>query len=653
MLTSPSMDASIRQSIEKPGTRSLLLNIEAGFVMGAFVCMLAGLLTSNMDLPGWSLAAYTGAYFFGGWQGLRSAFTSLRQGNIDIDLLMLLAAAGAALLGAFFEGALLLFLFAFSNLLQEFALGRTRSAIESLYRLKPDTIRLWRDQRWQDCPLNEASVGDRFHVRPGDLIPLDGKVLTGESSIDQSSITGEAIPASKLAGDTLFAGTQNLRGSLEATVLKTEAESTLSRMVHLVEKAQSRKAASQRFLERAEQRYAIGVITFTLMLILGLPLLFGLPWETAFYRAITVMVVASPCALIISTPATLLSAMANGARQGILFKGGAQLESAHKITQIAFDKTGTLTHGKPELQQVYAFADMDEGAILGLAAAIEEHSEHPLANALLQAAEQQAVSLPDVSTFQSHTGLGLSANWQGRRVLLGKPDWIIQEGTAFNPKEKRSIEEAESRGETVIILATGEPDRENLRIRGGLAFKDPLRPEACTCLEALKDLGFTQTTMLTGDNEKAAAAIAHAAGLSDYRANLLPEEKVECLKLFSQTNKVAMVGDGTNDAPALAAADLGIAMGAAGSDIAMESADVVLLSNDLEQVPYIFKLSRRSYRILLQNLIFAGSIILMMVSATLFCPLIGIEVPLPLGVLAHEGGTVIVCLNGLRLLRKL
>jgi Zn2+/Cd2+-exporting ATPase len=599
-----------------------------------------------------AIVLYLVSYLTGGYFGTLSAYASLREGDVDIDLLMILAALGAALVGAPFEGAMLLFLFALSNVLQTYAMGRTRNAIEALARLRPRTAHVRRGENYEDLPLREVVVGDVMLLRPGEQVPLDAEVIEGESAVDQSSVTGESIPMNKGVGDPLFAGTQNLNGGLTARVTHSAQDSTLARMIALVEEAQARKAHTQRFLEATEKRYALGVILFTVFLSLSLPTVFGLSWEDGFYRAITVMVVASPCALVISTPASILSAIANGARHGILFKGGAQLEKAAQIQSVAFDKTGTLTEGQPAVVDTWcARAELREAELLALTAALEQRSEHPLAKAVVRHARAQGIELPPASEFSAEVGRGVSGTVRNHRLVVGSAGWVATR-CRFPAAAGELVEQWRGQGRTVIATMLQGRENEEGLLLGLLAIADPVRPEARAVLEALRAAGIRRVAMLTGDNRAVAEAIARDIGLDEVYADLLPEDKVRLLRQIADDEEIAMVGDGTNDAPALASASLGIAMGAAGSDIAMESADVVLLSNDLTRVPHVLGLSRAARRIVWQNLLFAGGIIVLMVLATLFLPVLapGYAVPLPIGVLAHEGGTVLVCLNGLRLL---
>lgn len=623
--------------------------LEWMFVIGSFVFMITGLIAEKSGMSAAiSVTSFTLSYLFGGYFGASAAWDSLKSKEIDIDLLMVLAALGAAAVGAPFEGAMLLFLFALSNVLQGYAMGRTRRAVEGLARLRPKTARVILQGSQEERAIESVAVGEIIRLLPGEQIPLDAEITKGESTIDQSSVTGESLPVEKGPGDVIYAGTINQHGSIDARVIKPARDSTLARMIAMVEEAQMRKAHTQRFLEETEQRYAIGVIALAAALSLIFPLLVGTSWGDGFYRAITVMVVASPCALVISTPASILSAIANGARNGILFKGGAQLEKAARISAVAFDKTGTLTTGEPKVVDFKAIdATIEPEALLGAAAAVESRSEHPLAKSIVRAAQERDIRLPDVENFNSVPGKGASARYHDTEIRVGSLSWT---GISSDKSASDIIAQWQQRGYTVVGVSQFTQDNAMRRVLGVIAIADTIRPETEEVVAGLKTDRIERIAMLTGDHRKVAEAIGEKAGIDEVYADLLPEDKVRIIQSLGQDEEIAMVGDGTNDAPALASAALGIAMGAAGNDIAMESADVVLMSNDLKKMRHLFGLSRHARAIVGQNLLFAGGIIAVMVLATLFLPVIGLEVPLPLGVIAHEGGTVLVCLNGLRLL---
>lgn len=618
------------------------------------IAMCAGALSDRFlpETHGLTITLFVIAYLAGGWFGVQSALESLRQRVVDIDLLMVLAALGAAAIGEPFEGALLLFLFSLSNVMQAQAMEKTRSAIKSLAKLRPtEALVRQPDGEYVTERVESIAVGSYVLIKPGERIPLDGIVEEGESSVDQSSVTGESIPVNKSKGDPVFAGSLNQFGSLVFRVTHPAEDSTLAKMILMVEEAQSRKAKTQRFLDKAEQSYALGVIIFTAFLIFALPLIFGLSWDDAFYRAITVMVVASPCAIIISTPASILSAIGNGARNGILFKGGASLEQAAAIHTVALDKTGTLTIGKPKVRDIRSLGNMPEEHWLALAAGVESFSEHPLAQAVIAYTQERGIQPAHVSSFSAFAGKGAWGVCNQERILVGNLTWIKNFTLSKEEAVSEIVQSLQASGQTVIAVGVLRNHSESVEVVGVIGLADQIRAEAREALAELRRTGVRRIVMLTGDSTAVARSVANELGIDEYHAELLPGDKVRLMKQLSDGVPVAMVGDGTNDAPALASSTIGIAMGAAGSDIALDSADIVLMSSDLTKMAYILKLSRAARRVMVQNLSFAGSVIILMVLATLFLPLAGWEVPLPLGVLAHEGGTVLVCLNGLRLLR--
>lgn len=629
-------------------------NLEAIFTVITFVMLLVGWLAERVAVPPHvSVVAYTIAYVTGGVFGLKAGLESLRERTIDVDLLMVLAAIGAAVVGSPFEGALLLFLFSLSNVLQDYALDRTRNAIRALMKLRPNQALVLRNGELVTLPVEKVVVDDHFLVRPGDRIPLDGVVLEGDSAVDQSSLTGESMPVAKSPGDSVLAGTINKNGSLEVRVTKTAQDSTIAKLIKLVEEAQSEKAQTQRFLDQAEQYYATGVIGFTILAIFIPILLLGEDFNPAFYRAMTLMVAASPCALIISTPASILSAIGNGARKGVLFKGGIYLEQAASIKVIAFDKTGTLTEGEPKVTDVKVIAagqqgvwQGDEDDLLALAAAVELKSEHPLAQATVTAAQERNLEIPEVRAFQAATGMGVSGTVNSMDIRVGN----LRHFEAFNPlglaAAEQEVDRLQAEGKTAVVVAQISADRRTAHLLGIVAFADQLRSDAADVVRALKSLGVARVVMLTGDNERIGRAIAEQVGVDDYYADLLPEDKLGLIKdLEAEFGPVAMVGDGVNDAPALASASIGIAMGAAGTDVALETADVVLMADDLCNIPYVIDLSRQTRKTLIVNLSFAMAMIAIMIVAIFTANL-----PLPLAVVGHEGGTVLVSLNGLRLL---
>ena len=618
------------------------------------IFMIAGLVATNLR-SGPTLAAtfYTLAYLAGGYFGVLAGWQSLRQWTIDVDALMVLAAIGAAAVGSPFEGAMLLFLFSLSNVLQGFAIDRTRRAIDSLIKLRPSQALCRRGANTCLLPIEDLVVGDLVIVRPGESIPLDSVVVEGQSSLDESMLTGESMPVSKHAGQNVFAGTINQTGGLEIRVTKLSKDSTLAKLIAMVEEAQTEKAQAQRFLDRAEQYYAVGVVSLTLGLIF-------IPWlgwhqafHEAFYRAMTVMVVASPCALIISTPASILSAIGGAARRGVLFKGGAHLERMASIQVIALDKTGTLTVGRPQVTDVVPAGpntspatpfDAPRAELLRLAAAVESKSEHPLARAIVNEATNGAMTIPSCTSFRSVSGKGASGVVEGRRIALGSAGYFQSLGLPM--EEWMSLSgPLLDQGKTCIFVADVDADDLHPQILGVIAVADVLRSGAAELVAALKRNGIKRVVMLTGDHQRVAQAIGREAGVDEVLAELLPDQKVQAVRKLKEIGPVAMVGDGVNDAPALASADIGIAMGAAGTDVAMETADVVLMSDNLNNILYALAIARQARRVVIQNLAFSLAVIIVLVATAL-----GLHLLLPIGVVGHEGSTVLVCLNGLRLL---
>ncbi|MFN8597252.1 MAG: heavy metal translocating P-type ATPase [Anaerolineae bacterium] len=583
---------------------------------------------------------YVVAFVTGGYYGLIDGLGALKEKRLDVNLLMILAALGAATIGQPAEGAVLLFLFSLSNTLQAYAMDRNRRAISKLLDLRPPQALVRRGSRTITLPVEQLVLGDRVLVRPGERIPIDGEIVDGQSEIDQAAITGESMPVLKKTGEAVFAGTLNGRGSIEIKVTHLAQDTTLAKIIKLVEDAQSNRARTQQFIDNFEQTYALLVVAGAVLLTIVPPLFFREEFFSAFYRAMTWLVVASPCALVISTPASILSAIANGARHGVLFKGGVHLEKMATIKVVAFDKTGTLTAGKPIVTHVEPIGLVTADELLIEAASVEARSEHPLAASIVNEAKRRHLTLQTATDFLATPGQGVEANLNDEPVWIGGERLFYERRVSMPSELQRRVRELEQQGQTVMVVYR------NHQWRGLVAVADSLRPGAAEFVRQLKALGVERVVMLTGDNERAAAGIAAQAGVDEFHAGLLPEDKVEKLKLLrSRYGSIAMVGDGVNDAPALATADLGIAMGGAGSDVALETADVVLMSDDLSKLPYAIALARKARQVVKQNLTFALSVIVLLVVSAF-----GIHLPLPLGVVGHEGSTVLVVLNGLRLL---
>lgn len=626
--------------------------LEPRFVAVTAICIVLSVVAERLMWPEWSILIFNvTSYVAGGIFGLKGALESLRERRIDVDMLMILAAVGAALVDQWHEGAILLFLFSLSNVLQDYAIGRSRQAIRGLMKLYPAEARVRREGRIETVTLGQIQLGDTVLIEPGERIPVDGIVKAGRSSVDQAPITGESMPVEKMTGDKVFAGTLNGQGALDVEATQAASDTTLARIIKMVEEAQDSKAPTERFLEKFEQYYALLILGSVGLFIILPPALGLVDFQTNFYRAMVLMTVASPCALVISTPAAFISAIAAGARSGVLFKGGAYLEGMAAIKAVAFDKTGTLTRGRPAVTDVVSCCELEENELLRVAAAVESRSEHPLAKAIVRAAEERSLSIGDVEQFEAVPGLGIESQVEGRPVRLGSIKYL----EVRNPLPERLAEpfyRLESEGKTVIgVVREGqcegcgacEQGQQAMDWMGLVAMADELRPEAPAIIRSLREAGIQKIAMLTGDNHRVAEAIARKVGVDVVYADLLPDEKVKAIQaLEAEVGPAAMVGDGVNDAPGLATASIGIAMGAAGTDVALETADVVLMGDRLELIPEAIRLSRRARRIVWQNIAFAiGVIILLIIGA------FAVNLPLPLGVLGHEGSTVIVVLNSL------
>lgn len=610
--------------------------------------LLAGVLTGiaffgerffNFSAPV-AIGLFAGAYFAGGWDLARHTIPTVLRGKFNVDFLMLVAALGAATLGAWFEGALLLFLFSFGHALEHYAMDRARNAIEALGKLSPKTALVRRDNQEIEIPVAELRVGDIAIVRPGDRVAIDGEILVGHSAIDQSPITGESVPVEKAVGDGIFAGSINGDGSLEVAVTKLAKDTTMSRVIKMVEEAQSQKSPTQSFTDRFETIFVPTILAIVVLAAIAPPLLGWLTWKVAILRALSTLVAASPCALALATPSAVLAGIGQAARNGVLIKGGVHLENLGALQAIALDKTGTITRGKPEVSDVFAIGT-DERELLRLVAAVETRSTHPLAQAVVQRAQEEKLELPASGELQNLQGRGVQSEIAGELIRVGNQKMFDEAGIDVPTELQTQIQNWSENGKPTMIASRGQT------IIGALALADAIRPESRDALEKLREMGVSNLIMLTGDNSRVAKNIAQTAGVTDFRGDLLPEDKVTAMKdLLQKYGKVAMVGDGVNDAPALATATVGIAMGAGGTAVALETADVALMADDMAKLPFAVGLSRKSRAIIQQNLwISLGVIALLMPSTLLGFAGIGIAVVL------HEGSTLLVVANALRLLR--
>ncbi|MFC5001804.1 heavy metal translocating P-type ATPase [Dactylosporangium cerinum] len=604
----------------------------------ATVLFAAGGLAQLAGVPSpvwWTL--YLACYATGGWEPALAGLRALRARTLDVDLLMIVAALGAASIGQVFDGALLIVIFATSGALEAFATARTADSVRALLDLAPDrATRVDADGAETVVDTADLHVGDVIRVRPGERIGADAVVLDGASEVDQATITGEPLPVAKTTGDEVFAGTLNGTGVLLARVHREAGESVIARIVALVEEASATKARTQLFIEKVEQRYSVGVVAATLALFI-VPLLFGADLQSTLLRAMTFMIVASPCAVVLATMPPLLSAIALAGRHGVLIKSAVVMEQLADTTVVAFDKTGTLTEGTPRVAEIHPVAGVSAEELLRLAAGAEHASEHPVAAAILAAARDRHLAIPAAADFTSTPGCGVRAIVDGRLVEVGSPA-VLDEGRHGEIRSVASTVQAAG-GTAVVVTADGVP-------AGVLAVTDRIRPAARDTVTALTAVTGTSPVLLTGDNRGAAGRLAAEAGITDVHAGLLPADKVQRVRTLQHDGRrVLLVGDGVNDAPALAAADLGVAMGRHGSDLALHSADAVLVRDDLTALPAVIALSRRARRLVTANLVIAGTFITVLVAWDLFGHL-----PLPLGVAGHEGSTVLVGLNGLRLL---
>ena len=634
-------------------------NIELMFAIICGVLLGIGFGLSFVAVPQWiSLACYIGAYFFGGFYTAKEAVETVAKGGFEIDFLMLVAAIGAAILGEWAEGALLLFLFSLGHALEHYAMNKARKSIAALAELAPKTALLKKNGKTEEVGIEKLNIGDIIVVKPNTKISADGVVVDGQSSVNQASITGESVPVDKVPVEDIekeysevddindenrvFAGTINGNNTLEIKVIKAAKDSTLSRLVQLVNEAQTQKSPTQLLTDRFEKYFVpsvlilVGILLFTFLVI-------DEPFSASFYRAMAVLVAASPCALAISTPSAVLSGVARAARGGVLIKGGRPLEDLGELTALAFDKTGTLTEGKPKLTQVVALGDISDNELLKIVVAVESLSDHPLAKAVVRDGKErlEGEEIPDASNLEAVLGKGIKATLGNDKIYVGNLD--LYEGLdESTPSDKitTKVRGLEGGGNTTMLI------RKNKEYIGIIALMDTPREAAKKTLSELKEIGIKRMIMLTGDNQKVADAVAEEIGLTDAWGSLLPEEKVEAIKkLKEKESKVAMVGDGVNDAPAMANSTVGIAMGAAGSDVALETADIALMADKLETLPFAIGLSRQSKSIIKQNLWVSLGIVALLIPATIFS-----FANIGVAVVIHEGSTLLVVFNALRLL---
>ena len=625
------------------GSGLLLL---AGFVLhsllaGGVALALAGEgVTAAHAVPAVARLLYLAAMLAGGWFLLPKAWHAARSLRPDMNLLMVVAVTGAVGIGEWLEGATVAFLFGLSHVLEDWSVARARRAVEALLDLSPETARVRDGDGEEEVPVAEVAPGTLFVVKPGEKIPLDGEVVSGESHVNQAPITGESVPAPKAPGDEVFAATVNGSGALEVRSTRGAQDTTLARIIRLVEEAQARRSPSERWVDRFARFYTPAVLILAALVFLVPPLLAGGDWEAWFYRALVLLVIACPCALVISTPVSVVASLAAASRAGVLIKGGAFVEAPARLRAIAFDKTGTLTEGRFRVVELVPLDGHGEEDLLARAAALEARSEHPLARAIVERAETLGISYTPASGFQSVEGRGATGEVDGVPSWVGSHRYLEERGQE-TPEVHERLEAISGAGRTVVVVGTEE------HVCGLLGVADAVRPEAAEVVSRLHRLGIEHLAMLTGDNEATARAVAASTGIGDARAELLPADKVNAVEaLRERFGAVAMVGDGINDAPALAASSLGIAMGAAGSDAAIETADIALMTDDLRRLPWLVEHSRRTLRTIRVNIGFSLG-----VKAVVFALALAGLATLWLALAADMGASLLVIGNGLRLLR--
>ena len=592
------------------------------------------------EMRGLEISLYILAYAVGGYQKAREGLETLfKEKQLDVDLLMVVAAVGAASIGYWMDGAILIFIFSLSGALEGYTMERTNKAIQSIMKLRPEEAVLFQNGTERKVKVEELKKGDIIIVRPGDRIAADGTIVDGYSAINQASITGEAIPVDKAKGDEVFSGTINGQGALQIEVSKPAEETMLAKIIHLVQEAQNEKPPTQLFVEKFEGIYA-KVVVITAVMLMTLPhYVLNWTWSETIYRAMIFLVVASPCALVSSIMPAILSGISNAARKGILFKGGVHLENVGGVKVVAFDKTGTLTSGKPKVIDIISLQGNTEIELLRLAASIETLSQHPIAKAIVQTATVKNIQLDRPKELQAIHGIGVYGSLNDIEYKIGKKETL--EDQIISGEHTKMVTELEEQGKTVIYVSA------NKQLIGLLTIQDIIRPQAKKVIDDLKAMGI-KVALLTGDSKVTGNAIGKQAGIDEVFAELLPEQKVEAVKkLEGKYGKVAMVGDGVNDAPALATASVGIAMGSGGTDVAMETADIILMADNIENIPFAISLGRRTGRVIKQNVAFAILVALTLVTLNF----IGGILNLPEGVVGHEGSTVLVIVSGLRLLR--
>ncbi|HEY8436635.1 MAG TPA: heavy metal translocating P-type ATPase [Haloplasmataceae bacterium] len=589
-----------------------------------------------------SVVSYLLSMLIGGYALFRKGLLNLTRLQFDMYTLMTIAILGAAAIGEWGEGATVVILFAISEALETYSMDKARQSIRTLMDIAPKQALIRRGDKEIMVPVDEIQIGDIMIVKPGQKLAMDGVVVKGSSSINQAPITGESIPVAKNVGDEVYAGTLNEEGLLEVKVTKRVEDTTIAKIIHLVEEAQAERAPSQAFVDRFAKIYTPAILIAGFLVALVPPLLFQADWSDWIYRGLALLVVGCPCALVVSTPVSIVTAIGNAARNGVLIKGGIHLEEAGALSIIAFDKTGTLTRGVPVVTDFISLIPNKERELLGIAVSIEKNSQHPLASAILRKAEEESIPIQEVEDFSSLTGKGVQAKVNGVLYYIGSPGLFEELLPAGIPEEtKKTIVDLQKQGKTVMVLGT------KIEMLALIAVADEVRENSREVIQRLHELGIKKTVMLTGDNPATAEAIGKKLGIGEVQAELLPQDKLEFIKqLRSDGSKVAMVGDGVNDAPALATSTVGIAMGGAGTDTALETADIALMADDLKKLPFTIRLSRQALRIIKQNITFSLAI-----KAIALLLIVPGWLTLWMAIFADMGATLIVTLNGLRLLK--
>lgn len=612
--------------------QQLILSILGG------VFLLTGVILQTLDYQSIAIGSFLLSYVIGGFFKAKEGLTDLIEDrSLNVELLMILAAIGAAIIGYWVEGAILIFIFSLSGALETYTLNKSHREISSLMKLQPDKATVVKEGEEKIVSVQALQIGDHVIIKPGERVPTDGTVLKGKTTVDEAAITGESFPVTKNTDDQVFAGTVNINGAITVKVTKANHETLFQKIIDLVQSAKEEKSPSQLFIEKFEGTYVKGVLIVVGLMMFLPHYLLDWSWTETFYRAMVMLVVASPCALVASIMPATLSAISTGARNGILVKGGLHLEALSSVKAIALDKTGTLTNGQPEVTDVYIKDELPKEEFLRIVASIETYSNHPLAESIVTYVKEQGITdISEPDEVEDFTGWGIIANMNGKKYKVGKLGFFKEELPVLFQEKTDKLSEM---GKTLVFVSEGE------EIIGLIALQDTVRKVAVEAVERFQSAGI-YSIMITGDHEKTAQAIAKETRIDDYVANCLPASKVDAVKqLQKKYGSVAMVGDGINDAPALATANVGIAMGA-GTDVAIETADIILVKNDLAKIAKSIELSRKMNKIIKQNIVFSISVIVLLIIGNFLQ-----QVSLPLGVIGHEGSTILVILNGLRLLK--